>query len=171
MTKRKSDCEEECNETKKQRLESNLVLRIKKLSEHAVVPVRSSEHAAGYDLSAAYDSVVPARGKALIMTDLQMAIPLGHYGRVAPRSGLAWKFSIDTGAGVIDSDYRGNVGVLLFNYSDKDFEVKRGDRVAQLILERISLPPIQVVDNDESLEETERGEGGFGSTGGFKNNQ
>lgn len=83
-------------------------------------------------------------------------------GRIAPRSGLAAKHMIDTGAGVIDADYRGQVRVLLFNHGETDFEVKEGDRVAQLILERIYTPEIQVV---EELEESVRGAGGFGSTG------
>lgn len=91
-----------------------------------------------------------------------MAIPSGHYGRVAPRSGLAVKNSIDTGAGVIDEDYRGNVGVLLFNHSDVDFQINRGDRIAQLVLEKIITPTVVEVD---SLDETERNTGGFGSTG------
>jgi len=90
-------------------------------------------------------------------------VPVGTYGRVAPRSGLASKFMIDTGAGVIDADYRGIVFVLLFNHSEKDFEVKQGDRVAQLIIEKIQTPDVQEV---QDLEETLRGAGGFGSTGG-----
>jgi len=80
----------------------------------------------------------------------------------APRSGLAWKHSIDVGAGVIDADYRGDVGVILFNLSDKDFEVKRGDRIAQLILERIAIAVVEEVDD---LDVSVRGAGGFGSTG------
>ena len=83
-------------------------------------------------------------------------------GRIAPRSGLAVKHSIDTGAGVIDSDYRGQVKVLLFNHSEVDFEIKEGDRVAQLVLERIYTPEVLVV---EELKESIRGAGGFGSTG------
>ena len=81
---------------------------------------------------------------------------------VAPRSGLAWKHSIDVGAGVIDADYRGSVGVILFNHSDVDFEVKLGDRIAQLIIEKIITPEVMEV---EDLDCTERGVGGFGSTG------
>ena len=81
---------------------------------------------------------------------------------VAPRSGLAHKHFIDVGAGVIDFDYRGNVGVILFNHSDVDFEVKRGDRIAQLVLERISMASAIEV---EDLDETVRGSGGYGSTG------
>ncbi len=91
-------------------------LVVKRLSPKAIIPSRSSELAAGYDLSAADDALVPARGKALVMTDLVMAIPVGHYGRIAPRSGLAWKFFIDTGAGVIDSDYRLVYSVLMNSY-------------------------------------------------------
>ena len=83
-------------------------------------------------------------------------------GRVAPRSGLASKSFIDTGAGVIDSDYRGEVKVLLFNHAETEFEIKEGDRVAQLIIEQIYTPEVQVVDE---LEESVRGAGGFGSTG------
>ncbi|KAK7276153.1 hypothetical protein RIF29_17287 [Crotalaria pallida] len=138
------------------------LLRVKKLSDKAVLPSRGSPHSAGYDLSSAVETKVPARGKALVATDLSISIPEGTYARVAPRSGLTWKNSIDVGAGVIDADYRGPVGVILFNHSDVDFEVKVGDRVAQLILERIVTPDVVEV---EDLDSTVRGEGGFGSTG------
>lgn len=80
----------------------------------------------------------------------------------APRSGLTWKHSIDVGAGVIDADYRGPVGVILFNHSDQSFEVKGGDRIAQMIIEKIMTP--EVVEMEE-LDSTKRGAGGFGSTG------
>ena len=137
-------------------------LRVKRLSEHAVLPVRGSKLAAGYDLAAAHDRIIPAHGKGLVMTDLAMALAPSTYGRIAPRSGLAAKKFIDTGAGVIDADYRGNVGVLLFNHGEEDFVVKPGDRVAQLIIEQICTPEVCEV---EDLAETERGVGGFGSTG------
>lgn len=71
----------------------------------------------------AYDCVVPSKGKALVKTDIQIELPSGCYGRVAPRSGLAHKNFIDVGAGVIDEDYRGNVGVILFNFSEEEFKV------------------------------------------------
>ncbi|GMI82515.1 hypothetical protein HRI_001920800 [Hibiscus trionum] len=138
------------------------LLKVKKLSEKAVLPSRGSALAAGYDLSSATDTTVPARGKALIPTDLSISVPEGTYGRVAPRSGLAWKHSIDVGAGVIDADYRGPLGVILFNYSDVEFEVKVGDRIAQLIIEKIMRPDVLEV---EDLDATTRGAGGFGSTG------
>ncbi|GAA5986368.1 hypothetical protein JCM10908_003726 [Rhodotorula pacifica] len=137
---------------------------VQRLSQTAQLPTRGSALAAGYDMYSAEDKTVPAQGKALISTGLAIAVPEGTYGRVAPRSGLASKHMIDTGAGVIDADYRGEVKVLLFNLSKTDFEVKQGDRIAQLILERIVTPEVQEV---ESLAETVRGAGGFGSTGGF----
>lgn len=139
-----------------------LKMLVKKISEHATLPVRASAGAAGYDICSAYDYTVPARGKELVKTDISIMIPSGTYARVAPRSGLAWKNSIDVGAGVIDEDYRGNVGVILFNHSDVDFTVKAGDRVAQLILERIAIADVEEVTD---LDETARGAGGFGSSG------
>ncbi|KAJ9370108.1 hypothetical protein DTO282E5_5168 [Paecilomyces variotii] len=137
-------------------------LLVKKLSEAGRAPTRGSAFAAGYDLYAAKETVIPSKGKALVSTDIAIAVPEGTYGRIAPRSGLAAKNFIDTGAGVIDADYRGEVKVLLFNFSDVDFTVKEGDRIAQLIIERIYTPEVAVV---EQLEESVRGAGGFGSTG------
>lgn len=113
-------------------------LQVKFLSEHAKAPSRSSTFAAGYDLYAAKAGTVPAWGKVLIDTDISIAVPANTYGRVAPRSGLASKHSIHTGAGVIDADYRGPVKVLLFNLSGTEFKVEAGDRIAQLIVERVS---------------------------------
>ncbi|KAF5093324.1 hypothetical protein D0Z00_004119 [Geotrichum galactomycetum] len=98
-------------------------LQVKLLSATARAPTRGSAAAAGYDLYASQATVLPARGRALVPTDISIALPGPHtYGRVAPRSGLAFKHGIDTGAGVIDADYRGPVGVILFNHSDTDFE-------------------------------------------------
>ncbi|KAI9024139.1 dUTPase-like protein [Hyaloraphidium curvatum] len=137
-------------------------LLVKKLSDKARLPVRGSSRAAGYDLCSSADCVIPARGKHIVPTDLAIAVPPGCYGRVAPRSGLAAKHFLDVGAGVVDEDYRGAVGVVMFNFSDKDFEVKEGDRIAQLVLERIYTPDVVEV---EDLDSTDRGAGGFGSTG------
>ncbi|XP_065220509.1 deoxyuridine 5'-triphosphate nucleotidohydrolase-like isoform X2 [Planococcus citri] len=142
--------------------ENEITLKFARLTEHALPPVKGSDKAAGYDLRSAYEYKVPARGKELIKTDLQIELPSGCYGRVAPRSGLAWKNFIDVGAGVIDEDYRGNVGVVLFNHSDQDFIIQKGDRVAQLICERIFHPVLKEIQN---LSETNRGEKGFGSSG------
>uniref|UniRef100_A0A8D0EAA3 Deoxyuridine 5'-triphosphate nucleotidohydrolase n=1 Tax=Salvator merianae TaxID=96440 RepID=A0A8D0EAA3_SALMN len=142
--------------------EPNRRLRFCKLSENAFAPSRGSSRAAGYDLYSAYDCEIPASGKAVVKTDIQIALPAGCYGRVAPRSGLAANHFIDVGAGVIDEDYRGNIGVVLFNFGKEPFKVKKGDRIAQLICERIYYPELEEV---EVLDETERGSGGFGSTG------
>ncbi|EGE00156.1 deoxyuridine 5'-triphosphate nucleotidohydrolase [Trichophyton tonsurans CBS 112818] len=137
-------------------------LQVKKLVPEARAPTRGSAFAAGYDLYAAKETVIPGRGKGLVSTGLAIAVSEGTYGRIAPRSGLASKNFIDTGAGVIDADYRGEVKVLLFNFSGVNFTIKEGDRIAQLILERIYTPEVLVV---EQLEESVRGAGGFGSTG------
>eukprot|EP00980_Cylindrotheca_fusiformis_P001107 scaffold305_cov110-Cylindrotheca_fusiformis.AAC.25 len=138
-------------------------LLIQKLSDKAIVPTRGSEWSAGLDLSsAAHVTIPPNGGRAVVPTDLAIACPAGTYGRIAPRSGLASKHGIDVGAGVVDADYRGPVGVVLFNLGKTAFEVKPGDRIAQLVLEQIVLSPVEVVDQ---LDATVRGAGGFGSTG------
>ncbi|XP_046689241.1 deoxyuridine 5'-triphosphate nucleotidohydrolase, mitochondrial-like [Homalodisca vitripennis] len=98
----------------------------------------------------------------MVKTDLKIMLPEGCYGRIAPRSGLTWKNGIDVGAGVIDEDYRGDVRVILFNHSDEPFTIEAGDRIAQLICEKIYYPELEEV---QELDETNRGSGGFGSTG------
>ena len=105
-------------------------MKVKKLVDHAELPIRGSKHAAGYDIFSAEDKVVKAKDKALISSGISIAVPEGHYGRMAPRSGLAVKKFIDIGAGVIDPDYRGEIMILVFNFSNEDFEVKKGERVA-----------------------------------------
>lgn len=132
------------------------------MSPTAVTPSRGSAFAAGYDVYASTPITVKSKDKALVSTSLAIAVPPGTYGRIAPRSGLASKHFLDTGAGVIDADYRGEVKVLLFNFSDVDYDVKQGERIAQLVLERIVTPEVVEV---ETLEVSVRGAGGFGSTG------
>lgn len=139
------------------------MLKIVKLTEDATIPTRGSKLAAGYDLYSAVDRLIPAGDNALVWTDLLIKVPSGTYGRIAPRSGLAWRNNIDIGAGVVDEDYRDNVGVIMFNHGNNDFEVKKGTRIAQLICERILYPKIKEV---KTLDKTDR-EGGFGSSGGF----
>ena len=143
-------------------LAPQLTLQVKKINPEAQLPNRAYPHTAGYDLASAIDISIPAHGKALVSTGLSLSIPSGHYGRIAPRSGLASKYFIDVGAGVIDPDYRGEVKVLLFNFGNEDFQVKKGERIAQLILEKISTLEIEVV---EELDDTVRGSAGFGSSG------
>ena len=137
-------------------------LYVKKLRNNAAIPKRGTEEAAGYDVASSEEVTVPAKGKVVVKTGISVAVPEGCYGRIAPRSGLAVKKFIDVGAGVIDADYRGEVGVVLFNHSGEDFKVKPGDRIAQLILEKIDTPQVKEV---EELPDTTRGAKGFGSTG------
>ena len=124
-------------------------------------PVKGSTEAAGWDLYAAEDVTIPVGKRQLVNSGLRIRVPAGTYGRIAPRSGLALK-GIDVGAGVIDRDYTGVVKILLHNTSDSDFKVTSGDRIAQLLFEKIANPNIKIV---EALESTDRGSGGFGSTG------
>ncbi|EMG46631.1 Deoxyuridine 5'-triphosphate nucleotidohydrolase [Candida maltosa Xu316] len=147
---------------KKQKTESPLKVYLR--STKGRVPTKGSVLSAGYDLYSSEEATIPAHGQGLVATDISIIVPIGTYGRVAPRSGLAVKHGISTGAGVIDADYRGEVKVVLFNHSDKDFEIKEGDRIAQLVLEKIVNADIQEISLEE-LDNTERGEGGFGSTG------
>merc|ERR1712212_1210947 len=147
---------------KKALLSPRSVLQYAKLTENAFAPSKGSKLAAGFDLHSAYDYEIPAHGKVIAKTDLQIRVPDGTYGRVAPRSGLAAKHFIDIGAGVVDQDYTGNVGVVMFNHASTDFDIKKGDRIAQLICEKIEYPEIEEV---ASLNSTDRGAGGFGSTG------
>ena len=121
------------------------VLRFVRLTENAQAPTRGSPRAAGLNLYSAYDATVPARGKALIPTDLQIQLPEGCYGRIAPRSGLALQHHIDIGGSVVDADYRSNIGVVLYNHSYLPFTVFRGDRIAQLICEQIYYPALEEV--------------------------
>lgn len=137
-------------------------LRFIKLSENAYAPQRATSFAAGFDLRSANDCVVLKKDKTLIKTDIAIELPSNCYGRIASRSGLALKHSIVVGAGVVDPDYRGNIAVLLFNLSDSDFQIKKGDKIAQLICESILFPEIIEL---KSLSSTERGVRGFGSTG------
>ena len=135
---------------------------IKRLEESAVIPTRATDSDAGYDLYSTNDGTIPAKGREVVGTGISIAIPPGYYGRVAPRSGLAVKKGIDVLAGVVDSGYRGEVGVVLQNLSDEDFPYKKGDRIAQLILEQCNT--IGWVELDE-LKDSVRSDGGFGSTG------
>ena len=133
-----------------------------KLSSNARTPKRGSDRAAGLDLFAAEDHCIPPGGRACVKTDIVVEIPPGCYGRIAGRSSLAVRAGVDVGGGVVDQDFRGPIGVVLFNHGSGDFLVKKNDRIAQLIIEKIvSAVPVEV----DSLGTTDRGSGGFGSTG------
>lgn len=135
---------------------------VKRLNGLATIPRRASGGAAGYDLTSTVDiDILPGR-RELVSTGISIKLPPGLYGRIAPRSGLAVKNGIQVGAGVIDPDYTGEVKVLLFNQGYDIIKIKIGERIAQLVLERFETPEIREV---TEIEETERGSGGFGSTG------
>ena len=140
----------------------NTELKFKKLSSNATTPRRGSCNAAGFDLFSAESKPILSNGHDFVQTDIAIILPRGTYGRIAPRSGLAVHHSINIGGGVIDPDYRGNVGVILFNHSQTTFHVSKGDKIAQLLVEKICLPKLVEV---HELENTERGVKGYGSTG------
>jgi len=137
-------------------------LRVKRLNDDATLPTRGSPGSVGYDLACTEDFVLDTQSHILVPTGLGFQLPNGVYGRVAPRSGLTVKHGIHIGAGVIDPDYMGEVKVAMFNLGLKPVEFKKGDRIAQLILERCEVPDVLEVD---LLVSTSRGESGFGSTG------
>jgi dUTP pyrophosphatase len=136
--------------------------RVKKLAQGADLPVRGSNGAAGYDLTSVEECVILPGRRAVVATGISLKVPEGTYGRIAPRSGLAVKHGIQVGAGVIDSDYTGEVKVVLFNHNNKKYSIKPGFRIAQLILEQCVTPEVVEVDD---LDATDRGSNGFGSTG------
>ena len=138
------------------------VLNFKRLDPKATLPTRGSHASAGLDLYSIEDISIGPKQRLLARTGLAVAVPEGFYGRVAPRSGLAVKNGLDVLAGVIDSDYRGELCCALLNTGDETIELQQGSRLCQLIIEQIITPTPEWADD---LEETGRGAGGFGSTG------
>jgi dUTP pyrophosphatase len=134
----------------------------------ARMPQRATPQSAGADVFSVEELTIPPRERRLVDLGFSMSFEGPVYARIAPRSGLAVKYSIDVGAGVIDADYRGVVKVLLINNGTEPFKVNVGDRVAQMIFERIEDTSFLTCKVGESLDETVRGSGGFGSTGGFE---
>lgn len=144
------------------------MFRVYRAHPDAVLPYRAENGAAGYDLCSVEDDVViEGRSQAIIDTGLVFEMRQDCYGRIAARSGLAASRSIDVLAGVVDSSYRGNVKVILYNHSPYAFTIKKGSRIAQLIFERIYTPELSEVASIDMLTSSSRGEGGFGSTGGM----
>ena len=117
---------------------------------------------AGADITASEKIAIPPRERTLVSTGVRLEIPKGYVGLIWPRSGLAVKKGIDCGAGVIDSHYRGEVKVLLFNHSDNEFQIEPGDRIAQILIQKVERVEFHLV---EQLNETARSDAGFGSTG------
>ena len=139
------------------------MIKIKLLNDAAKIPTKAHKSDAGWDLYASYTSqpVYPHK-RRLVSTDISIAIPDGYCGLIWPRSGLSVKKGIDVLAGVIDSGYRGEIKVCLLNTSDQIVHIHPGDRIAQLIIQKVEDVKVLEVDN---LDDTDRGEGGFGSSG------
>ena len=137
-------------------------------TEGLPLPAYQSAHAAGLDLLAAVPESQPLTmqpgQRALVPTGLMIAVPPGHEAQVRPRSGLAFKHGVTVlnSPGTVDADYRGEVSVLLINHGDAPFTIRRGERVAQLVIAAVTQANLVVV---ASLSSTDRGSGGFGSTG------
>lgn len=140
-----------------------MTVKIVNKSNHRL-PEYATPGASGMDLKADIlePMVLKARGSIVIPTNIYIQLPEGYEAQVRGRSGLAFKYDIVAHIGTIDADYRGAIGVKLFNFSDNDFVIKPGERIAQLVVAKY-----EKVEWDEVaiLDETERGEGGFGSTG------
>ncbi len=143
-----------------------LKVKITKLRENAILPEYQSEFSAGMDLHACIDEpiTIEPMERALIPTGLSIELPVGYESQIRARSGLSLKFgiSIANGVGTIESDYRGEYGVILINFGNASFFVEPNMRMAQLIISKYERVSWQEVD---SLSQTERGHGGFGSTG------
>lgn len=139
-------------------------VKIEVVDKEIPLPKYQTSGSAGMDLHSAEELVVPKNEFRVISTGLKFAIPFGYEMHVRARSGLAAKLGITVlnGPGTIDSDYRGILKVILINHGKEDFKVNKGDRIAQIVFNKFEAADLEVVD---SLEETSRGEGGFGSTG------
>ena len=137
-------------------------IKCKKLLDIASVPTRAHEHDAGWDLYSSEQTFLISSKRKLVSTAISLVIPDGHVGLIWPRSGLAAKKGIDVFAGVIDSGYRGEIKVCLYNSSGINFEINKGDRIAQIIFHK--LPQTEMLEVD-SLDDSIRGDSGFGSSG------
>lgn len=139
-------------------------IKIKKLTPEAIIPKYQTVESAGFDLHSIEEYTLKANERLLVKTGLAFALDNGYELQIRPRSGLAFKHGITVlnAPGTVDSDYRGEIMVLLINTSNEDFEIKKGDRIAQGVLKEVVQATMIEV---EDLEESERGKGGFGSTG------
>lgn len=144
----------------------DLIVKIKKLKPNAILPEYQTPASAGMDIHACLDEPITINPmeRVIVPTGLSIELPMGYESRIHSRSGLSFRDGITmaNGTGIIDADYRGEYGILLINFSDKPFVIEPGMRIAQLVVSRYEHITWDEVD---SLSETERGNGGFGSTG------
>lgn len=138
-----------------------VTVRFQRLSDRAVAPRISQPGDVAADLHAAEATTIPARGRAMVATDLALELPPGFRARLHSRSGLSLKHGIEAGAGLIDNRYRHPIGVLLYNFSDEDFAVRPGDRIAQICIERYHEPMFVEAERVTATERT----AGWGSSG------
>lgn len=141
---------------------THTLVKFKRLSEDACVPTQAYVASAGFDLFSAENINIGPQDRVKIKTDLSIDLPSGTYGHIAPRSGLASNFFIGIGGGVVDPEYRGNIQIIVFNHEKKPFQVNKGMKIAQLIIQKIVCDAkfIEV----PSLDDTSRGENGLGSS-------
>ena len=141
-----------------------MTLGFKRIHPDATLPAYAHASDAGMDVRSVEDLTIPAGRRALVHTGLVMELPLGYEAQVRPRSGLALKHGITVlnTPGTIDAGYRGEVGVILANFGEADFVVKKGDKIAQIVIAPVTQPEIVEV---ADVTATDRGAGGFGSTG------
>lgn len=142
-------------------------INIKRINESALIPTKATSGSAGFDLYCIEDQLVPAHTKIVFNTGIAVHLYPGIYGRIAPRSGLAYRHNFDVLAGVIDSDFVDEIKVMIFNHSDNDVLVKKHDRIAQLIFEKYE-PNIHFIEvSDLGITQRSNGQeyGGLGSTG------
>ena len=132
-----------------------------KLDSFAIMPTRAHNTDAGLDLYAPSEETVPAHGHAIFDTGVHVQLPPNTAGMIKSKSGLNVKHNL-TSEGVVDVGYTGSIVVKLYNHGGEDYEIKKGDKISQLVIVPVIIPPLKVVD---SLEKTERGDNGFGSTG------
>lgn len=142
---------------------NKIIIQFKKLSEKAQIPAQATIADAGYDLFSTEKYILKSGERKLFKTNIAAAIPVWYYGRIAPRSGLAYKHGIDVLAGVIDSWYRGDIGIILINFGEEDFIVEEWNKIAQFIIEKCHT--IEWKEVWELEENTERWAGWRGSTG------
>ena len=131
-----------------------------KMSADAIIPTRATEESAGLDFYSPVDFIIPPHGQLLVPTQIKLQIPLGYYGRLASKSGLAILHQLHVGAGAMDPDYTGEIMILLINTASRVYNIAKGAPIAQLILEKISIPLLKEVDE---LPPTTRGAQGCGS--------